>query len=127
MPQLNIPEGYQQVMPYLIVQGATGFQAFVQNVFGATEKQKHMRDENTVMHAEVKIGDSTIMFADSTAQWPPQMAGLFIYVPDADETYKKALGEGATIVMELADMDYGRSCGVKDPFGNVWWITSVKK
>ena len=126
MDNLNIPEGYQQVMPYLVIKNATAFLHFVQTVFGATEKTKQMRDEGTVLHGEVRIGNSTIMFADSTDQFQPQTAGLFVYVPDADETYAKALAKGAVSLMPPADQSYGRSCGVKDPFGNVWWITSVK-
>ena len=47
---------------------------------------KHMRDETTIMHAEIKINDSIIMFADSTEQYPPQPAGFFIYVDDVDKT-----------------------------------------
>jgi uncharacterized glyoxalase superfamily protein PhnB len=122
----KIPEGYQTVMPYLIIEGASKFITFTQRVFNATEKLKRMRDENIIMHAEIIIGDSTIMFADSTKQYKPQPAGLFIYVDNADETYKKVIEEGATTEMELSDQEYGRSCGVKDPFGNVWWITSIK-
>ena len=66
------------------------------------------------------------MFADTTDKFKTSNAGLFIYVENADESYKKAIDEGATTVMELSDQDYGRTCGVSDPFGNTWWITSVK-
>jgi PhnB protein len=126
MKNVKIPEGYQQVMPYLIVNNAAGFLAFAKNVFDATEKYKEMRDENTIRHAEVKIGESVIMFADSTDQYPPQTAAMFIYVDNADEVYKKALEEGAASIMEPADQSYGRSGGVTDPYGNTWWITSEK-
>ena len=78
------------------------------------------------MHAEIKIGNCTIMFADTTEAFKPQLAGLFIYVENADDTCHKALAEGGTTVMELSDQDYGRTCGVNDPCGNTWWITSVK-
>ena len=50
---------------------------------------------------------------------------MFVYVEDADETYKKAVENGAETVMPPDDQPYGRSCGVTDPFGNVWWITSI--
>ena len=43
------------------------------------------------------------------------------------ESFKKAIAEGATVLMELSDQNYGRTCGVTDPFGNIWWITSVDK
>jgi PhnB protein len=65
------------------------------------------------------------MFADSTAEYPPMNAGFFIYVEDADITYNKALDNGATVVTQSGNQSYGRSGGVKDAFGNTWWITSV--
>lgn len=125
---MKIPEGYQTVMPYLIVNGAANFIDFTKTVFNAVEneKMKSMRDEKTIQHSEISIGGSTIMFADSTEEFQPRTAGLFIYVDNADETYEKAIQQGAITVMELSDQDYGRTCGVKDPFGNVWWITSAQ-
>ena len=123
----KIPANYQTVMPYLIVKDAAGFSSFMQKVFDAEETHKSMRDEHTIMHAEIMIGGSTVMFADSTEKFSVRPAGLFIYVEDADKTFKKAIDAGATTVMEVADQPYGRSGGVQDPFGNVWWITSIAK
>lgn len=125
MIEVKIPEGYQQVMPYLIVKNATAFFNFTEAVFGAEEKFKHNREDDTIMHGELKIGSSIIMFADSTPEYPPQESGLFIYVDDADRVYHKAIEEGATRITELSDQPYGRTGGVKDPFGNTWWITTM--
>jgi PhnB protein len=125
MENLNIPEGYQRIMPYLIIKDASAFFDFTKNVFGAEEKFKIMRTETIIMHAEISIGASVIMFADATEQFGKQTAGLFIYVDDCDSVYKKALDNGAISVMEPADQEYGRSSGVTDQFGNTWWITSV--
>ena len=124
MKKSNIPEGYQQVMPYLIVENAAAFIQFTQQVFGAEEKFKAMRDENVIMHAEISIGGSVLMIADATELYKPQPAGLFVYVEDCDTTYNNALANGATSVNEPANQDYGRSAGVKDAFGNTWWITA---
>lgn len=121
---MNIPSGYQRVMPYLIVKDAAGFFAFLQNIFNATEKMKVMHEDGTLMHGEAQVGDSTIMIAEASGQWPVNNAGMFIYVPDVDDTYKKALEAGCTSINEPANMDYGRSSCVKDAYGNVWWITS---
>jgi uncharacterized glyoxalase superfamily protein PhnB len=121
---MKIPEGYQQVMPYLIVKGAAEFLDFMKNVFGAEEKMKVMRDEKTIMHAEIRIGESIIMFADATSQFEPRPAGMFVYVEDADQTYDKAIAAGATSLRPVCDQEYGRSGGVTDPFGNVWWPTT---
>ncbi|HEU5053930.1 MAG TPA: VOC family protein [Hanamia sp.] len=122
---MNIPKGYQAVMPYLILKDAAGFIDFTAKVFHAQLMNKHLREDNqTVMHAEVNISGSVIMFAEATEQYPVQTANLFVYVDDADETYNVALHNAATSINEPADQPYGRSCGVKDPFGNSWWITS---
>ena len=121
---MKIPEGYQQVTPYLIIENASGFNSFMQKVFGAKEIYKQMRDESKIMHAELAIGESKIMFADATEKYKPQNAGFFIYVENADETFATAIEAGAEVVTEIADQSYGRSGGVLDPFGNTWWITS---
>jgi len=125
----NIPAGYQPIMPYLILPNAEGFIGFMQKVFGATQKLKVMRDESKgiIMHGEVQVEGSTVMFADSTEKYPPMPASMFIYVEDADQSYRKAIEAGATSINEPADQSYGRSCGVQDPHGNTWWITSLKQ
>jgi uncharacterized glyoxalase superfamily protein PhnB len=121
---MEVPVGYATVTPYLIVHGGLGFINFMENVFGAKTKEKIMQDEHTVMHAELEVGDSIIMLADSTEKFAPMPAGLFIYVEDADASYAKAIKSGAKSVMEVADQEYGRSGGVLDPYGNTWWITT---
>jgi PhnB protein len=125
MENLNIPEGYQTIMPYLIVENAAEFSNFTKNVFGAEEKHKSMRTETLIMHAEISIGGSVIMFADATEQYSKQTAGLFIYVDDCDTIYQKGLDNGAISLMEPADQGYGRSGGIRDPFGNTWWLTTA--
>jgi PhnB protein len=125
MENLKIPEGYQQIMPYLIVENAAEFLNFTKNVFGAVEKHKTMRTETLIMHAEISIGNSVIMFADATPEHAKQNAGLFTYVDNCDAVYEKGLANGASTRMPPADQSYGRSAGIVDPFGNTWWITSV--
>jgi PhnB protein len=125
---MNLPSGHQTIMPYLILKGASPFIDFTKKVFEAKDSnQQVLRDDGTIMHAEIILNGSTIMVTDATSDWSQQNANLFVYVPDADETYKKALDNGAISLMGLSDQDYGRTCGVTDPFGNVWWITSVKQ
>ena len=124
MTTLNLPVGYQRIMPYLIIKNATAFFSFMQAVFDATEKHRTMRDETKIAHAELQVGESTIMFADATEQFEVQTAGMFIYVPNADAAYNKALAAGATSIQDMSDREYGRTGGIKDSFGNVWWITT---
>ena len=121
----KIPPNYQTIMPYLIIPDASGFITFTQKVFNAIETHKTMRDEKIIMHGEIMIDDCTIMFADCTEMFKPRTAGMFLYVINADETYKKALELGATSIQKPSDQPYGRSCGILDAFGNTWWITSL--
>ena len=125
---MNIPAGHQTVMPYLILDGALNFIEFAKDVFDAEVvlNMHQMRDDGkTVVHSEIQIGNTIIMMADASPEWKVQNANLFIYVQSADSTYQKAIANGARTVMELSNQSYGRTCGVTDPFGNVWWITSV--
>jgi uncharacterized glyoxalase superfamily protein PhnB len=127
MSTVKIPKGHQTVMPYLMLDQAVRFKDFTTQVFGATVTSTHYQEDEPAMikHCEIQVGESTIMFCDSRAEWPAQPANMFVYVENADDTYKKALEAGGTSMMEPADQEYGRSCGITDPCGNVWWITSV--
>ncbi|MCF0074548.1 VOC family protein [Dyadobacter sp. CY261] len=127
MSNVKIPNGHQTIMPYLMLDGAAKFKDFTTTVFAGTINSTHFQEDNRdqIKHSEVTIGNSTIMFCDSRAEWPAQPANLFVYVENADDSYQKALDAGGTSIMPPADQDYGRSCGVTDPCGNTWWITAV--
>jgi len=122
---MQIPAQYNRLMPYMIVPKAYEFIAFMKGVFGAEEQIIVPRSEGVIMHGELRIGDAVIMFADVTEQFDARPAGIFIYVDDVDETYKKALAAGAVSHMEPTKMDYGYTCGFKDVFGNDWWPVQV--
>ncbi|MFI5153569.1 MAG: hypothetical protein ACHQET_09565 [Chitinophagales bacterium] len=76
---VKIPANYQTVMPYLIVRNATAFKEFAKQVFDAKEMFQHMRDELTIQHGELMIGECTIMYANATEKYPPRPAGMFVY------------------------------------------------
>ena len=125
---MQIPAGHQTVMPYLMLADAKSFIEFTKKVFGAEHSFNRLKaDQQSIMHGEIRINECTIMFCDSGTEWPVQNANLFIYVDNADETYQLALENGGLSKMELSDQDYGRTCGVDDPCGNTWWITSIKQ
>jgi uncharacterized glyoxalase superfamily protein PhnB len=119
-----IPEGYHSVTPYLVVPGIARLIDFLKASFSAEETHPRMtRPDGTVMHAELRIGDSMIMMGEPTGQFGPMPAAIYLYVEDTDAAYRRALQAGATSVMEPADQFYGdRNAGVKDPSGNIWWI-----
>ncbi len=122
---MDIPKNHQSVMPYLILNDVRGFLLFVQNVFDAEILTEHLDQNNQIMHAEVQIGNSTIMMGQTNEIWSVSNSGLFVYVANADSVYQLAIQCGAETIMHLENKDYGRTCGVKDPFGNTWWITSL--
>jgi len=120
---MKIPPQYNRVMPYMIIPDAAAFIVFMKDVFGAEEQIIVPREEGVIMHGELRIGDSVIMFADATDKFTARPAGIFIYVNSVDDTYKKALAAGAVSVMEPGKQSYGYTCGFKDAFGNDWWPT----
>jgi PhnB protein len=122
--KLTIPPGYQTVMPYLILKDAEAFIKFAIFVLEAKETKKIMRDAETIMHAEIMIGESTIMFAEATDIYKIQNAGLFVYVNDSDVAIEKSIVMGAKLISATSNQPYGRSGGILDPFGNTWWITT---
>jgi PhnB protein len=84
--------------------------------------------DGTIMHAEVKIGDSIVMMGEARGDCKPMPGSLYVYVNDADATYRRALQAGATSMMEPGDQFYGdRTAGVKDPSGNQWTIATHRE
>lgn len=116
-----IPEGFHSVTPYLLVEDGAKLIAFLEQAFGAEQFERMENPDGTVRHAQVKIGDSFVMLGAPLGD--PMPASLYLYVPDCDATYERALAAGATTLMEPEDQFYGdRGAGVTDPCGNLWWI-----
>ena len=126
--EVQVPKEDHGLCPYLILKGAAEFGEFLKKVFHAEEITKSlMGDVKTIVHAQFKVSGSIIKCSEGSQQFGYRNGGIFVYVSDADETHKVALSEGATEVMPPSDQTYGRSSGVKDPFGNTFWITSTPK
>ncbi|MBZ5561886.1 MAG: VOC family protein [Acidobacteriia bacterium] len=124
-----IPKGYHSITPYLVVPGISKLIEFLKEAFGAVVTETPTtRPDGTVAHAEVKIGDSIVMMGEPMGQWKAMPCVLYLYVPDIDEVYRKALQAGAKSLQEPADQFYGdRNGGVVDPAGNMWWIGTHKE
>lgn len=119
---------YRTVTPYLIVADADAELRFLAAAFGALETSVDRRPDGSVMHAQVTIGDSMVMLGQGNAQWPPKAAALYLWVPDVDATYERALAHGATSESAPEDKPYGhRNAGVVDANGITWWIGAPVK
>lgn len=130
---LPIPAGYHTVNPYLVVRGAGRALDFYTRAFGARETTRMAMPDGSVMHAEMKIGDSMIMLADENPEWgsksPEALGGspmqVMLYVRDVDAFVARAAAAGATIEMPVAVMFWGDRYGkVRDPFGHVWSVAT---
>ncbi len=119
-----VPEGYHTITPYLIVSGVGPLLDFLERAFGAVlTHPPTTRPDGSVMHAEVRIGDSRLMMGEASDKYPAMPGSLYLYVEDTDAVYRRALQAGATSLMEPANQFYGdRNAGVKDKSGNSWWI-----
>lgn len=131
-----IPDGYSTITASLIVRNGANAIEFYKKAFGAQELYRFPGlDGKSVMHAEIKIGNSRIMLSDEFPQMncrSPQSlggAGIYIhmYVEDADTTFNKAIAAGAKPTMPIIDAFWGDRYGqIEDPFGHIWGIATRK-
>ncbi len=134
MPNVKpIPDGYHSVQPYLMLKNCADAITFYTKAFGAKEKFRMPNAQGRIGHAEVEIGDSTIMMADeapemdalSVEHFGGSPISLLIYTENCDAMYSQALAAGGKSLREPADQPYGdRMSGVRDPFGYKWWIAT---
>jgi uncharacterized glyoxalase superfamily protein PhnB len=124
MPVKPIPEGYHTVTPLLSVKGAARLIDFLKKAFGAVEVYRFPFPDGSVMHAELKIGDSVVMLEEAKNA-PAMPVALYLYVNEADLTYRKALDAGGESIKAPNNTFWGDRVGtVKDFAGNQWWIAT---
>lgn len=120
------PFGLHTVTPYLIVEDVTKLIDFLKAVVGGSLRgDLAHREDGSVKHAELQVGDSIIMMGEPMDGYPAYQSGLYVYVDDCDEAYKKALELGATSLSEPVDFPHGdRYASVKDFAGNSWSLVT---
>lgn len=118
------PAEYNSVSPYFIVDGAQQLIELLQDVFNARELRRFSRPDGKIMHAEIQVDDSIIMLADSSDQYPAITLVMHVYVPNADETFEKAINAGCSIVEKPKNNegDPDRRGTFKDFAGNMWSV-----
>lgn len=121
---MYIPPGFSSVTPYFFVVEAERFVEFLLAAFGGEELGRSSRPDGNIANAQIRIGSSTVMVSEAPEQYKGMHGAYYLYVNDADASMKQALENGATLEMEVSDQPYGdRQGGVRDPFGNVWWLS----
>ena len=132
------PNGYHSLTPYINIKGAIEAIEFYKKAFGAKETSRITMPDGSIAHAEIQIGDSTLMLAEESAAWgnksPQTLNGspvsLCLYVEDVDAVFAQALAAGATVTdgMIVKDQFYGdRTGSLTDPFGHKWSIMTHKE
>jgi PhnB protein len=118
------PEGYSTVNPFIITEGADGLIEFLQQVFGATERPeaRTIDGDGLLLHAELVIGDTTVMFADRKPDWPFTPSLLQVYVDDLDGALDRARRLKATVVTQPTEFYGDLFSRVRDPWNNLWWV-----
>jgi PhnB protein len=118
-------EGAPTVQPYLHPLRAEPVMAFLKQAFGAEELGRHASPDGVIHHLMLKIGDAFMEMGEAQGPYQPMPAMYYLYVPDCDAVYQRALQAGATSISAPADQPYGdRNAGVKDAFGNQWFIAT---
>jgi len=129
-----LPAGVHTVTPHLVVEGAARAIEFYRQAFGAREESRLARPgDGKLMHASIRIGDSTVMLCDDFpehgSRGPQSLQGspvtIHLYVADVDAVVARAAQAGATVTMPVADMFWGDRYGqLVDPFGHRWSVAT---
>jgi PhnB protein len=128
-----VPAGTHTVTPHLVCAGAAEAIAFYTKAFGAKEMFRLPGADGKLIHASIKIGDSSVMLVDEMPQWgafgPKSLKGasvtMHLSVDDADAWAARAVAAGAKLTMPVQDMFWGDRYGVlEDPFGHKWSVAT---
>ena len=120
------PDGYNSVSPYFVVDGAKKLIELLVKTFDAEELRKYDMPDGTIMHAEIRIDDSVLMFGNSSAQFPPNKLLTHIYVSDVEKTFQKAVDLGFEPLEKPKERegDPDRRGSLRDFAGNIWSIAT---
>ena len=128
-----IPHDMHSVTPHLVCAGAADAIEFYKKAFGAVESARLPGPNGKLMHAAVRIGDSTVMLAEEAPEWgslgPKSLKGspvtIHLYVEDADKFVERAAKAGAKVLMPVSEQFWGDRYGkIEDPFGHQWSVAT---
>ena len=121
---MHVPEGFGVVTPYIFADGAEEYVRFLTAAFGAHEIGRSTAPDGRIANCRLQFSTTKIMVSEASEQFPATRAAHYLYVVDADAAMAKAEQAGAQKIMDVGDMPYGdRQGGVRDPAGNIWWVS----
>lgn len=120
-----MPAGLHSVTPTLHVEGSDRLIDFIRRAFGAQELDRTVLPDGTIVHAQLRLGDSVLELGEPGGFVSPMPCSIHYYVDDVDAVYARALEAGATSLGAPSDRPYGdRAAEVADPFGNHWFLAT---
>ncbi|WP_433614308.1 VOC family protein [Dactylosporangium sp. CA-139114] len=120
------PAGYTTVAPWIVTPDTGRLLDFVTAVFDGAETGRVRLEDGTIGHAEIRVGDTVLLAFDRLPGWPAMPSLLRVFVADADRTIERGVAAGARVVTAAATQAFGQRGGrIRDPFGNIWWISAV--
>lgn len=131
----TVPKEYHAINIFISVNNAAKAIEFYKNAFGAEEKSRYEMPDGRIMHAELKMGDSTLQLSDesldpeSYIKSPSTLNAtsclIHLYVDNVDSVFESAIKAGAQVKIKLDNMFWGDRYGqVQDPFGHIWSIAT---
>ena len=126
MDSIQNPFGLHTVTPYLVVEDVESLIDFLVEIFAAKLRGEiKYREDQSVQHAEVTIGDSVIMLGEPNESTDAMPSMLYVYVKNCDQTFDCAVEAGAKPVLPPQNYPHGdRYGGFKDASGNTWWVVT---
>jgi uncharacterized glyoxalase superfamily protein PhnB len=122
----HAPAGYATVAPWIVTHETGRRLDFITTVFDGEELARVPLEDGSIGHAEIRVGDTLLLAFDQRAGWPDTPSLLRVFVPDADATMSRAVAAGGRVVTRPLTQAFGQRGGrVRDPFGNIWWISAI--
>lgn len=118
--------GYTTVAPRIVTSDTGELLDFIRTAFEGQELGRVALEDGSIGHAEIRVGGTILLAFDRRPGWPLTPAFLRVFVEDADATMERAVAAGAQVVTRPSTHAFGQRGGrARDPFGNIWWISSV--
>jgi PhnB protein len=123
---MTTPVGYTTVAPWVVTRDTGRLLDFITAVFDGEELARVPLEDGRIGHAEIRVGDTVLLAFDHRPEWPEMPSLLRVFVDDADATVSRAVAAGARVVTQPSTHAFGHRVGrVRDPFGNIWWISTI--
>ncbi|MFV0389391.1 MAG: VOC family protein [Pyrinomonadaceae bacterium] len=122
-----VPKTFQNLIPYLVLENAPRFLAWLRETFDVETIQEEFQGD-ALLHGAFRVNGTVIEVSSANPEYKAQTVSIHIYVQNCDQIFESAIRAGATEIQAVSEMPYGeRSGGLLDPEGNSWWIATQQR